>query len=533
MSTSGQTSNGAQKQALKMMTAEERSAYLNQEMLDSTLFGMLTAKPVYSDEGEVVDFEYLNANPALYRYHGVNPEDVIGKRMLDVFPDLRDHPTLQFYKDVAVSGNPAAFESEFVTRDLDAYMLVSITRTHAEFITISFVEVSETKRIMDALSRLNAFSASDMNLDDYIENVLSLGRKTFYATHAYRVHCQGDLCRTVSVSVAEEEVDSKDVLLPETISDQLMREGRIVSFRHVADDKTTKDRAEEIRPFLNFIGAPVSVSSEISGALAFCSNRPRARDYTDNELELAKTLGEAVATRIRLNGARLLLEQRNDDLKRFSTVVSHDLKAPMRHMKLLSELLMDRIKDDEEAQALGQEICDNAAEAQAMIKALRDFSELGDSGVTLEKVDLEALCGQCVSRYAEEIQACNAEVEFGRLPPVIADRILLGQVISNLLANALKYARSENLKITFDCETTMMGQSVYSITDNGPGIDARYAERVFELFRQLPGSKANGDGEGVGLAACRKIIDGLGGRIWLDTTYQSGARFCFTLPASN
>ncbi len=517
----------------KPVSPKDAQDKLNQEILDSSTFGILLARPILDENGDVADFEYLAANPALRRYHGKDPSEVVGRQMLEVFPDLREHPTLKYYKDVALNGVPIVFESEYVTPDMDAYFLVSITRTSSEYITITFVEVSESKRTQTALSALNALSASDCNLEDYIFSVLEIGRKAFHSKHACFAHIHDQVFQVKSWAGDGENEPSRSLALSGSIIEAVTTSNPAASSRNVELETTIPVASVGDRQASSFIGAPLTNEAIAYGALVFFDPVVKARDYTQSEQELVQTLAEAVSARQRLNTARRQLEQRNEDLKRFATVVSHDLKAPMRHMNILSELLINAVDEDSEPFTYASEIQKNAAQAQAMIKALRDFSKLGATGLEIETVDMNALMDECVETFARETDNDPACVERLDLFPARADRMLLGQIIKNLLSNAYKYAVGPDLKIVASSELTADGELVFAIADNGPGINPRYGDAVFELFRRLPESEAKSDGEGVGLAACRKLIESLDGRIWLDTTHETGARFCFTLPSAS
>ncbi len=226
------------------------------------------------------------------------------------------------------------------------------------------------------------------------------------------------------------------------------------------------------------------------------------------------------------------LERSNEDLQRFGAVISHDLKAPLRHMKILSELLIDVTTDNEQAVEFAGLIRESAEKAQAMIRALREFSNVGRTMPNFAEVNISEMVQNCLDMMEDTIVANSANIQVGDLPVLNTDPTLCAQVIQNLLENALKYSSDDAVEITISSEQRERHVQI-SIADNGPGIDPRFKETVFEIFKRLSPDDQGVSGEGVGLATCRRIVERLGGEIWLDTDYTSGARFCFTLPVTN
>ena len=516
----------------KVTVSEHRYARINEETIDSSLLGIITARPLFSDAGEVVDFEYLTSNSALKHTHGIAPEDLVGKTMLTVFPELGGHVTFPYYCEVAKTGEPIVFESDFESDELNIHVVVSVSRPRPDMITITFVEVSEIVRITDALAELNALSGTQVDLSTYVQGALEIGRRAFNANRAFQLnlHDQG---YSVSLQTGPGEARQISKPLPEAIVLGMREADRVEAVRNLRNHTEDCDVPAGGFPFNSFIGASFLIDEQTVGALAFCFTSIRRREPTPSELKLVRTLTDAVASRIRLEAASIALKQRNEDLERFASLVSHDLKAPLRTIRLLSEMLSGYVVDDEQAKTFITEIQSNADQAQSMIKALREFARLGTAGLRLEAVNIESVVADCVTRLAADIQEVNGSVHVAASGHVLADRTLLLQVFGNLILNAMKYSGGSEVEVRIDSEVQEDGRLAISVADNGQGVDVRYAERIFELFRRVPGSEKQSEGEGVGLAVCRKIVESLGGRIWLDTEFTSGARFCLTLPTAD
>ena len=130
-----------------------------------------------------------------------------------------------------------------------------------------------------------------------------------------------------------------------------------------------------------------------------------------------------------------------------------------------------------------------------------------------------------------EVRASGAVIETAELPAVRAELSLLTSLFQNLIGNAVKFRSDQPPVIRITVTPQDASFWLFSVADNGIGIEAEYAERIFVIFQRLHG-RSDYDGTGIGLAMCRRIVEHYGGRIWLDTTYQGGANFCFTLPVA-
>jgi light-regulated signal transduction histidine kinase (bacteriophytochrome) len=183
---------------------------------------------------------------------------------------------------------------------------------------------------------------------------------------------------------------------------------------------------------------------------------------------------------------------------------------------------------DEKADQYIEYAVDGAKRMQMLINDLLAFSRVGR--VEQERVPVPAgeLLAQAEANLATAMRRARAEVGAGGLPTVLAEPTLLTAVFQNLISNAIKFRgeRAPRVSVTAEREGDFW---VFAVADNGIGISSEYAERIFVIFQRLH-DKATYPGTGIGLAMTRKIVEYHGGRIWLDTTAASGARFCFTLP---
>jgi light-regulated signal transduction histidine kinase (bacteriophytochrome) len=224
------------------------------------------------------------------------------------------------------------------------------------------------------------------------------------------------------------------------------------------------------------------------------------------------------------------LERSNAELEQFAYVASHDLQEPLRKVASFCQLLERRYKGqlDERADQYIAFAVDGAKRMQILINDLLAFSRVGRIVRESVAVSCDLVLDQAVANLSDRIEHTGATVESGDLPRVSAEVPLLTAVFQNLISNALKFHGDQPPKISVNARRA--GEFwEFSVADNGIGIDPEYAERIFVIFQRLH-NKADYPGTGIGLAMCRKIVEYHGGTIWLDTTVESGSRFCFTLP---
>jgi signal transduction histidine kinase len=265
----------------------------------------------------------------------------------------------------------------------------------------------------------------------------------------------------------------------------------------------------------------------------------RMRERILAELSAVRTAHVSLeAAHVSLEAAHASLEARTEDLQRsnaeleqFAYVASHDLQEPLRKVASFCELLQRRYAgrlDERADQYIGLAV-DGAKRMQQLINDLLAFSRVGRTAQRREEVSCSVLLAQAWANLGPAVRASHATIEAGHLPVVLGETSLLTAVFQNLLSNALKFAGEQPPRISVSARREGE-QWLFSFSDNGIGIPAEYAERIFVIFQRLH-DRAAYPGTGIGLAMCRKIIEYHGGRIWLDTTVTSGARFCFTLPA--
>jgi PAS domain S-box-containing protein len=225
------------------------------------------------------------------------------------------------------------------------------------------------------------------------------------------------------------------------------------------------------------------------------------------------------------------LARSNEELQQFAYVASHDLQEPLRMVASYTQLLARRYADrlDDEANEFIHYAVDGAHRMQGLINDLLAYSRVGTRAEEPHPVEMSEAFRGAVANLAVAIEETSARVTCGDLPAVTADPSQMVQLLQNLIGNALKFRADAAPEVRVDAQRSE-GDWLFSVRDNGIGLDARYAERIFVIFQRLH-ARQEYPGSGIGLSICKKIVNRHGGRIWVESKCGEGATFYFTIPA--
>jgi PAS domain S-box-containing protein len=226
------------------------------------------------------------------------------------------------------------------------------------------------------------------------------------------------------------------------------------------------------------------------------------------------------------------LKRSNDELEQFAYVASHDLQEPLRMVASYTQLIAQRYKGrlDSDADEFIAYAVDGCNRMQGLIQDLLSYSRAGANVGTLQETSCERALARAVKNLQAAIEAGGAMVTHDVLPVIVTDETQLVQVFQNLVGNAIKYHGTEPPIVHVSASRGAGDEWVFSVRDNGLGIEPQYFDRIFILFQRLHGQREY-EGTGIGLAMCKKIVGRLGGRIWVESQITKGSTFYFALPA--
>jgi len=228
------------------------------------------------------------------------------------------------------------------------------------------------------------------------------------------------------------------------------------------------------------------------------------------------------------------LNRSNEELEQFAYIASHDLQEPLRMVASYTQLLSRRYKGklDSDADEFIAFAVDGANRMQGLIQDLLTYSRVGTQGKPLLDTSSEEALQQALRNLGRAIEEAEAVIDHGPLPAVLADKVQLVQLFQNLVANAIKYQSPGVPKVHISAAVSGNGRWLFSVKDNGLGIESKYFDRIFGMFQRLH-KREEFAGTGIGLAICKKIVERHGGNISVESQPGQGSTFRFALAASN
>jgi PAS domain S-box-containing protein len=304
-----------------------------------------------------------------------------------------------------------------------------------------------------------------------------------------------------------------NLIAPEYMKKAISETIRIFSGENIVNSVYEFIAKDGTRKIGEISGSPLYKDNKIIGSIAV------ARDITER-----KRIEEILIRKTEE------LTRSNKELEAFAYVASHDLQEPLRMVTSYVQLIEQRYKDklDKDANEFIEFAVDGAKRMHLLINDLLTYSRVATRGKPLVPTDSETVLEQSLTNLQLAIQEKGAQITHDPLPKVMADDVQLGQLFQNLVGNAIKFQGNEQPRVHISVQQSN-GEWVFSVRDNGIGIDPEFRERIFVIFQRLHG-KDKYPGTGIGLAVCKKIVERHGGCIWVESELGKGATFYFTLP---
>lgn len=287
----------------------------------------------------------------------------------------------------------------------------------------------------------------------------------------------------------------------------------------------------------HLMAATVVLTEEADETLTAKLARQGAGDWLEKEYTTPSRLRHAIRNAWEKHNLRRTIQAGHDSseqwrvaLDRFTSIISHDLSAPVRRVEGFCQLLAERCADrlDEEGREFLGFVTDEATRLQRMIHGLVAWSRLTTRQSAKQSTDCNQILQGVLSDLESTIHACGGTVTSDVLPTIVVTRSQIAELLRNLIENGLKFRGREKPIVHVGCQR-QNGNWRFRVRDNGLGIDPKYADRIFEVFQRLHRDEEF-EGIGMGLALCRKVVELHEGRIWVESAPGEGSDFYFELP---
>jgi PAS domain S-box-containing protein len=325
--------------------------------------------------------------------------------------------------------------------------------------------------------------------------------------------CVANKQARIALDVGEEAVRFDNPLLPETHSElalPLVSRGEAIGALTI---QSTQEAA--------FSDEDIAVLQTMADQLANAIANAQLYEQAQQEIAERKRAEEALAQQA---------EELTLSLEQFAHVASHDLQEPLRMVASYAKLLEQRYKGrlDEDADEFIAYAVEGATRMHRLINDLLAYWRIGTRGKPLELTDCAVILSRVLANLRAAIENIGATVIQDNMPKVMADAEQLTQVFQNLIINAIQFRSDRPPEIHIGAERRD-NMWVFSVCDNGIGIEPQYFERIFKIFQRLH-TRTDHEGTGIGLAVCKKIVERHGGRMWVDSEPGKGSTFYFTIP---
>jgi PAS domain S-box-containing protein len=510
--------NDSERERWQAEAALRESEDTYRSLFDHMLNGLAQCRMEFVED-RPMDFLYLKVNASFETLTGLR--DVEGRWISEVIPGIReaDPGPFEAYGRVAKGGPPEHFET--YVEALGMWFSISVYSPRMDHFVAVFDVITERKQAEEALrSSEQLYRSIGESMDYGVWVCAPDGRNTYASESFLRL-----------VGLTQEQCSSfgwGEVLHPDDA------ERTIAAWKECV--RTGKDWEIEHR----FRGVDGAWHPVLARGVAVRNEQGRITSWAGINLDISR-IKQAEEEVRQLN---IELEQRviertaqleaaNKELEAFSYSVSHDLRAPLRHMTGFVELLGKKEADrlDAKSQHYLKVVSDSAQKMGQLIDDLLSFSRMGRTELMKRRVDLKQLSEEVIEEVSKDLpEGRIIQWRIGDLPVVTGDLAMLRLALVNLVSNAVKYTKyAEEPRIELAALAADPDWTTIYIKDNGVGFNMKYVDKLFGLFQRLHSSE-DFEGTGVGLANVRRIISRHGGQTWAEGESNKGATFYFTLP---
>ncbi|GAB3953374.1 hypothetical protein GCM10028805_36970 [Spirosoma harenae] len=509
------------------VTRGQKTAALLESVMSSSPASVRYYEAIRNTEGHIIDFMTSTGNE-LAAYRPFRPADsTTGKRMLELYPYLKDNGVFDRYVAVVESGQPDQFETSYPLPTRTVWFDCRAVRHGAGFV-LTTLDITPQKEAQSEGQRQA----------DLIQGVLNSSKSSI----------------VVLESIADQQDKVVDFQIP------LANPATLRLFSHFLDPTISLESvvgqtlltlfpAVKQRPLFGALLSVVQTKESIHTTVAYqelgLAYEYEILPFQAGLLMITTDITPLRAYQQQLEVSNQALSRSNAYLEQFAAVASHDLQEPLRKIDSFADLLLAQYAP--QLDATGQDLLrrqQNAAQRmQALIRGLLDYSRLSTSSLPVESVSLQTLLAEVLTDLEATIQQTRAQISRTSLPTLVGNATQLRQLLQNLVANALKFTKpgqSPHVQITsFPIKAEELPHQPpviraeswigLRVADEGIGFESSSQEHIFELFHRLHG-RSQYSGSGIGLAIVKKVVENHGGQITVSSQPGVGAVFTVYLP---
>ncbi|MDI6723093.1 MAG: PAS domain S-box protein [Methanobacterium sp.] len=499
------------------------------------------------------DKRILDVNKQLIQLSGYSREELLSMKLEDLYPETAGFQTEERIKKMQKNMEIPIFEANLKTKhDQSIPVEIGVTplkRSYGEdTVFLSNIrDITERKhaekQLKEHVSQLDIYSKvitaanSSEDLQDLSKRVLHLffDLMDFQGGGIYLIDKKEQIAKIVYSEGLSEDfvrtVGNIDITLPRY--SKVLINGNSLFMDKI---DISKSGVDHLSKYSLIVAVPIYSKDKIIGSFNLASNKRDSID--DNEKSILKSIGREIGTTItklsyekEMQELIEILKHSNEELQSFAYITSHDLQEPLRTMGNYAGLLKMRYEGrlDKDADDFLEYMVSGAQRMKEMIQGLLDYSRVGTQGGEFRKFSSEEALINALYNLQSAIEECHAEITHDKLPLIIADPDQITCVFENLIGNALKFRREGKKPKIHISARKEDNEYVFSVSDNGIGLEEEYSDRIFEVFKRL---HAIGEyqGAGIGLAIVKRIIDRHGGKVWVESKLGKGSTFYFTVP---
>ncbi len=411
-----------------------------------------------------------------------------------------------------------------------------------------YVDISNRKaneHFMNSLYLLSADAA--LPFDSKINLILKEG--VSYLNLDCGVICNivdENLSITYSQSPEKYNLTKNSVLnVKDTFCSHTVNENDMVAAHNVENSNLNYLPEHTVSGINSYIGTPLYVHGRIYGTVSFSDYRKKQHPFTEQEKSFVRLVSQWISnemmrsqyidylheTESRLEDAIEELTNTNSELESFTYVASHDLQEPLRMITNFTGLLEKNYQTDLDKNAMEyiKILSRSAHQMRILIQGLLEYAHTNKENEKIENVDLNEVLKNVYTNLEKQIREAKPEIIVNNLPTIQANKASMISLMQNLISNAIKFQPACNQGVIEVKAFQREDSCIISVSDNGIGIQTDYQEKVFEPFKRLH-AKSEYKGTGIGLAVCKKIINRMGGTMWIESEEGVGSTFFVSIP---